>query len=478
MKMPQTPSSERATTRNPETAPPRIATCTASTRLRRAAEAVRTFDLTATNMPMIPEAIEHAAPTRNANAVMTPDRQRRPWTGTSATAGVSTSVMTTPMITAREDRDDPDRRVLAADERDGTLEDRAGDVLHRLGALVSRQDVARQVEREQDRDDARDRDKPLERVGHQDLQGLLPGFGTTVRCVQPRRGGGRQGPDGRGSATVTARGLSPTGVRNTGEPPRRQRECMRASAHGSNRFAAPAHADARPAIGYAFGAGHRRDPPGGGSRDPIHSPLVDRRSNLGCLIEVVETLVLTLVIFFVIQNFVAQPYQVQQQSMERTLEPRAVRPRGQAHARAGTRTTGATSSCSTRPSPGRPTRRRSSSGSSASPATTVEVRDDGLVYVNGVRLDEPYTYANDAGINEPTDARATRPRWVVPEGELFVMGDHRRSRRTRGCSARSASPTSSAARSCATGRSTPSASSRRPSTRTSRARLTGRAADP
>ena len=54
---------------------------------------------------------------------------------------------------------------------------------------------------------------------------------------------------------------------------------------------------------------------------PIHSPLVDRRSNLGCLFEVVETLVLTLVIFFVIQNFVAQPYQVQQQSMERTLEP-------------------------------------------------------------------------------------------------------------------------------------------------------------
>jgi len=53
---------------------------------------------------------------------------------------------------------------------------------------------------------------------------------------------------------------------------------------------------------------------------PILGP-VDRRSTFGCLFEVVETLVLTLVIFFVIQNFVAQPYQVQQQSMERTLEP-------------------------------------------------------------------------------------------------------------------------------------------------------------
>jgi signal peptidase I len=42
---------------------------------------------------------------------------------------------------------------------------------------------------------------------------------------------------------------------------------------------------------------------------------------LGCLVEIVETLVLTLIIFFVIQTFVAQPYKVQQQSMEHTLEP-------------------------------------------------------------------------------------------------------------------------------------------------------------
>ncbi len=41
----------------------------------------------------------------------------------------------------------------------------------------------------------------------------------------------------------------------------------------------------------------------------------------GCLFEIVETLVLTLIIFFVIQTFIAQPYKVQQQSMEHTLEP-------------------------------------------------------------------------------------------------------------------------------------------------------------
>ena len=39
------------------------------------------------------------------------------------------------------------------------------------------------------------------------------------------------------------------------------------------------------------------------------------------LIEVVETLGLTLITFFVIQSFVAQPFQVRQTSMERTLEP-------------------------------------------------------------------------------------------------------------------------------------------------------------
>ena len=46
-----------------------------------------------------------------------------------------------------------------------------------------------------------------------------------------------------------------------------------------------------------------------------------RRPVFGCLFEIVETLVLTLIIFFVIQTFVAQPYKVQQQSMEHTLEP-------------------------------------------------------------------------------------------------------------------------------------------------------------
>ena len=97
--MPHTPRSERATTRNPETAPPRIATWTASTRLRCAADAVRTFALTLMYMPMMPDAIEHRAPTKKANAVMSP-MGRPAIDGTSATSGVSTHAMMAPMTTA------------------------------------------------------------------------------------------------------------------------------------------------------------------------------------------------------------------------------------------------------------------------------------------------------------------------------------------------------------------------------------------
>ena len=54
--------------------------------------------------------------------------------------------------------------------------------------------------------------------------------------------------------------------------------------------------------------------------DDARAEKANRRGGgLGCAVEVIETLVLTLVIFFVIQNFVAQPFQVQQHSMERTF---------------------------------------------------------------------------------------------------------------------------------------------------------------
>ncbi len=163
----------------------------------------------------------------------------------------------------------------------------------------------------------------------------------------------------------------------------------------------------------------------GANRPPV--PIlrrVDRRSTFGCLVEVVETLVLTLVIFFVIQNFIAQPYQVQQNSMERTLEPGQyvlvdkLTPHWDSYGRGDVIVFNPPLTWTSDPTP-------FIKRVIGLPGDTVDIRDDGMVYVNGVNLDETYLYANDAGIQEPTTASLDQGSWVVPENQLFVMGDHR-----------------------------------------------------
>ncbi len=144
---------------------------------------------------------------------------------------------------------------------------------------------------------------------------------------------------------------------------------------------------------------------------------------LGCLFEVVETLVLTLVIFLVIQNFVAQPYQVQQMSMENTLQPGQyvlvdkLTPRINDYGRGDVVVFSPPAGYD--------------QGSNTPfikriiglPGDTIAVRD-GQVIVNGKAIDEPYTYPGSTPY-QPTVAPPDRSEWTIGADELFVLGDHR-----------------------------------------------------
>jgi signal peptidase I len=151
---------------------------------------------------------------------------------------------------------------------------------------------------------------------------------------------------------------------------------------------------------------------------------VTRRPALGCLLEIVETLVLTLLIFWVIQSFVAQPYRVEQQSMETTLEPDQyvlvdkLTPRWDTYKRGDI--------VVFTPPPDW------QSGSAVTPyikrvigigGDNIEIHD-GKVFVNDIALVEPYVFQEDGKPQQTEDVLQTA-HWAVPEGELFLMGDHR-----------------------------------------------------
>lgn len=153
------------------------------------------------------------------------------------------------------------------------------------------------------------------------------------------------------------------------------------------------------------------------------TPTGGRPRARGCLFEVVETVVLTVLIFFGIQTFVAQPYQVEQESMENTLLPGQyvlvdkLTPRWSSYERGDIVVFHAPEDF--RPANDVPFIKRVI----GLPGDTVELRA-GAVYVNDVELEEDYVLDDvvDVGTEPGPEGAAS---WQVPQGMLFVLGDHR-----------------------------------------------------
>ena len=151
------------------------------------------------------------------------------------------------------------------------------------------------------------------------------------------------------------------------------------------------------------------------------TPTSPRRAGLGCLLELVETLALTLVIFFVVQNFVAQPFQVKGESMEHSFEPDdyvlvdKLSPRWDPYSRGDV--------VVLQPPDGWEVERTPFIKRVIGVAgDTIQVKD-GQVFVNGTALDEPYLFADADGTRQSTTS--DEPQWIVPDNDVFVMGDHR-----------------------------------------------------
>ena len=151
---------------------------------------------------------------------------------------------------------------------------------------------------------------------------------------------------------------------------------------------------------------------------------VTRRPAVGCLLEIAETLVLTLIIFWVIQSFVAQPFKVQQRSMQHTLEENQyvlvdkLSPHWDTYKHGDIVVFNPPKNWVA--AGGEPYIKRVIGVG----GDTIDVHD-GAAFVNGIRLVEPYVFKEDDGTTQATDPTSSVDHWVIPDGQLFLMGDHR-----------------------------------------------------
>jgi signal peptidase I len=155
------------------------------------------------------------------------------------------------------------------------------------------------------------------------------------------------------------------------------------------------------------------------------------RRGFGCLLEIVETLVLTLVIYLLIHNFVAQPFEVDQMSMSPTIAPGEYVLIDKLTPRFGEYQRGDVVVFDPPPGyeqGGIPFIKRII----GLPGDTVRL-ENGRVFItpeggSPVLLDEDVYLRRDTnGARVPTQPRSAEgtTEWLVPPGSFFVMGDNR-----------------------------------------------------
>ncbi len=167
-----------------------------------------------------------------------------------------------------------------------------------------------------------------------------------------------------------------------------------------------------------------------GSDPPVEGANSSSGRGFGCALEIIETLVLTLVIYLLIHNFVGQPFEVEQNSMVPTVNPGEYVLIDKISPRFGDYQRGDIVVFQPPDGFGQggvPFIKRVI----GLPGDTVSL-ENGVVFIteaggSPVRLSEPYVIRGPSGaasVTLPRDPEGTSS-WTVPPGSYFVMGDNR-----------------------------------------------------
>jgi signal peptidase I len=144
---------------------------------------------------------------------------------------------------------------------------------------------------------------------------------------------------------------------------------------------------------------------------------------MDAIIEIVTTVGLAVILYLVITTFIVQTFRVEQQSMLSSLQPGEhllidkITPRIDDYSRGDIIVFHPKGRTDETPY----IKRVVGVG-----GEHVEIRG-GAVWIDGIRIEESaYTYDDPVtGENEPTLPKGPQSEWDVPEGSLFVLGDHR-----------------------------------------------------